>query len=168
VTLYDINNDIDFTDMIVNSSYTFTCPAYVLQNFQIICTETHPLTILLNPYPPDGSLDVETEIIFNWTGSDLDLGDSATYDIYFGTTINPLKIISNQSAKTYNPGKLENNKVYYWKIISHKIYGTTISSPIWNFTTKKSEESNFQETTIQKVAIRLNYLSQKLLNRSVN
>ena len=37
VTLYDVGNDVNLSDMLANTSYTFTCPALTLQNFKIIC-----------------------------------------------------------------------------------------------------------------------------------
>ncbi len=42
VILYDIGNSVYVSDMIVNTSYTFTCPALALQNFQIICSTNLP------------------------------------------------------------------------------------------------------------------------------
>jgi len=36
VDLYDVGNGVYVSDMIVDVSYTFTCPALALQNFQII------------------------------------------------------------------------------------------------------------------------------------
>ena len=168
LVLYDIINNINVTDMIVTSSYTFTCPALTLQNYQIICTTNQPPIIPRNPYPNDGTIDVETETNLNWTGGDPDSGDTVTYDIYFGTTSPPLKVMNNQSAATYDPGKLVNITVYYWRIIAYDNHGALASGPIWSFTTKKSKESNVEETNTRRVALNLNYPSQKLFNGSVS
>jgi hypothetical protein len=42
IILYDINNNVIVSDMMVNSSYIFTCSAITLQIFQIICTANQP------------------------------------------------------------------------------------------------------------------------------
>lgn len=154
--------------MLVNSNYSFTCPALALQNFRIICTTNQPPIIPSDPDPNDGATSVAIETNLSWSGSDPNSGDTVTYDIYFGTTSPPPKVSNNQSSTTYDPGELENKTVYYWKIIACDNHGATISGPIWSFTTKNSKESNVQETTTRKVALDSNYPSQKLTNRRVD
>ena len=91
-----------------------------------------------NPSPTNGATKVAINKKLSWTGGDPD-GDPVTYDVYFGTTSQPPKVMSNQSALTYNPGALAYDTTYYWNIVawdnhSSNASGTTFDP--WNFTTK--------------------------------
>ena len=59
-----------------------------------------------------------------------------TYDVYFGTTNPPPKVVTNQSETTYDPGTLQNNTVYYWKIVAWNYMGESSEGPVWHFTTE--------------------------------
>ena len=83
-----------------------------------------------NPDPADGATDVDITKIISWIG-----GGGATYDVYFGSTSAPMKMVSNQSATTYNPGILSYSTMYYWKIIAWDGNGNSAAGPIWHFTT---------------------------------
>jgi len=88
------------------------------------------------PNPADGAQDVSLNTVLSWTGGDPDSGDTVSYDVYFGPTNPPQKIVGNQSATTYNPGTLTYNTQYYWKIIAWDNQGAIAASPIWHFTTQ--------------------------------
>ena len=88
-----------------------------------------------NPYPANGSTDVAIDVILSWNCSDPD-DDLLTYDVYFGTSLPPSKVSSNQSATTYNPGMLEYNTTYYWKVIAFDGYNHSTPGEIWTFKTK--------------------------------
>lgn len=62
--------------------------------------------------------------------------DTITYDIYFGTTSPPSKVVSNQTETSYDPGTLEYNTTYYWQIVAWSEQGESAEGPIWNFTTE--------------------------------
>ena len=87
-----------------------------------------------NPYPAQGSTSVNINVDLSWTGGDPD-GDPVTYDVYWGTSSTPPKIASNQSATSYDPGTLELEKTYYWKIIAWDSHSAFTESPIWWFST---------------------------------
>jgi len=97
-----------------------------------------------NPFPENNSVDVDVETNLNWTGGDPDPGDTVTYDIYFGTTNPPPKIVDNQSETTYNPGIMNYSTKYYWKIIAWDNHSANTTGPIWDFTTcdKPNEPPN--------------------------
>jgi hypothetical protein len=161
--LHDAINNVNVADMNSVSSYTFTCSALELQKFQIICSTNQPPYIPSDPEPDDSSMDIDIEANLSWTGGDPDSEDTVTYDVYFGTTSSPPKVISNQSTTLYYTDKLENNTIYYWKIVAYDNHGAMTSGPIWSFTTKKSKELNVEETTIKKVALNSNFRPQKVL-----
>jgi len=164
IILYDMINNINVVDMLVNEHYSFTCPASVSYKFKIICSTNQPPIIPSSPNPNAGAIDVDTNVMLSWSGGDPDSDDTVTYDIYFGKTSTPPNIINNQFEKTCNPGKLENNTIYYWQIISHDSNGALTSGPIWSFTTKKS---NTQESIARYVTLNSVYTTQKLFTRKM-
>jgi hypothetical protein len=88
-----------------------------------------------NPTPTDSATGVSITTDLSWTGGDPDPGDTVTYDIYFGTTNPPPKIVSNQSDTSYDPGTLAHTTTYYWKIVSWDNHGANAAGPTWSFTT---------------------------------
>ena len=89
------------------------------------------------PSPANTATNVLLNATLSWTGGDLD-GDLVTYDVYFGTTSSPLKVISNQSALSYAPGPLTYNTIYYWKIVAWDNHSASTKGPLWHFTTKQA------------------------------
>ena len=87
-----------------------------------------------NPNPASGSTGVSITTDLGWTGGDPD-GDPVSYDVYFGSTSPPLKVVGNQSTTTYDPGLLTYGTIYYWKIVAWDTHGASTSSPLWNFQT---------------------------------
>ena len=91
-----------------------------------------------NPSPPDGATEVSTSVILSWIGGDPDVGDTVTYDVYFGTNSNPPLVSNDQSDTTYSPGALSNNTKYYWKVIASDNHEASTDSPVWDFTTTEA------------------------------
>ncbi|MBE3142278.1 MAG: carboxypeptidase regulatory-like domain-containing protein, partial [Thermoplasmata archaeon] len=91
------------------------------------------------PNPFNGETNVPIDYDFSWTGGDPDQGDTVTYDIYFGTTPTPPKILpGNQSNTTYNPGSLNYLTTYYWRIIAWDNHNNFSIGQIWSFTTQQA------------------------------
>jgi len=90
-----------------------------------------------DPNPENGTTGVDINADLSWTGGDPD-GDNVTYDVYFGNTSSPSKVEINQSTTTYEPGTLEFNTTYYWKIVAWDNYSESNASSIWIFTTEKT------------------------------
>jgi hypothetical protein len=87
-----------------------------------------------NPHPVNGATGVDLDADMSWTGGGSP-GLTITYDVYFGTTSTPLKVSSNQSGTTYNPGTMEYSTMYYWKIVAWDQNGNSSEGPLWHFTT---------------------------------
>ena len=87
-----------------------------------------------NPSPSNGSTGVGVNVDLSWEGGDPD-NDTVTYDVYFGTTSPPPKIVSNQTETTYDLPTLENQKTYYWQVVAWDEFGAYNSGPIWQFST---------------------------------
>jgi len=117
----------------------------VLSSTMTITISAETTTILLNdppyepsdPNPEDGAIDIGINTHLRWTGGDPDQGDKVTYDVYFGTTQTPLLVIQNLSNPTYDPGDLQFETTYYWKVISTDKQDATTEGTVWSFTTEQ-------------------------------
>ena len=103
----------------------------------IISNTNHPPDLPNNPVPEDDSSDIPIDVDIGWTCSDLDLeiGDSLTYDVYFGTSYSPDLVAEQHSVNNFDPGILEYETVYYWKIEAMDTHGAYTEGPVWKFTT---------------------------------
>ena len=98
-------------------------------------TESEPLTPpskATNPSPSNGATNQSNSTNLSWS----DGGNATSYDIYFGIDSTPDsgELKGNQTETTYNPGTLERNKTYYWRIDAKNAAGTT-RGDIWSFST---------------------------------
>jgi hypothetical protein len=100
-------------------------------SFEII---NQPPYVPSNPYPVNGSFNIDVNVTLSWTGGDPD-GDNVTYTIYFGNTSSPSKIVDNQTNTTYDLYFLEDNTTYYWRIVAWDHYNAFTKSPMWWFST---------------------------------
>jgi len=82
-----------------------------------------------NPNPANGSTDVSVNVDLNWIGGDPD-GDQVT-----GKSSLPPQVTWNQSGTVYDPGILEFETTYYWRIVAWDDSGESTEGPIWSFTT---------------------------------
>ncbi|MBN3034195.1 MAG: hypothetical protein JW861_01300, partial [Bacteroidales bacterium] len=87
-----------------------------------------------NPVPPDNFPDQPVNTSISWSCHDPG-NNLLTYDVYFGKTNPPALVSAFQADTTYNPGLLDFNTVYYWKIIAHNIIGFNAEGPVWSFST---------------------------------
>jgi len=99
----------------------------------------NPPNVPSDPTPANGSTNIFLNTTLSWTGGDPDVGDTVTYDVYFGNTSSPPLVSINQSATTYNPGALMMNTTYYWQIIARDNHGATTPGPLWSFTTLNAD-----------------------------
>jgi parallel beta-helix repeat protein len=98
------------------------------------------------PNPEDGATKVSTDMDLTWSGGDPNIGDTATYDVYFGTINPPPRVTSNQTAPMYDPGTISLNTTYYWMIVSWDTDGLSSSGPMWHFTTEVTNEPPYSPT----------------------
>ena len=93
------------------------------------------------PQPVHGAADVQMNAILGWTPAD----SAASHQLYFGTDKEAVRIASAGSpedkgsvalgAESYNPGLLEAETTYYWRVDEVDDQGDTARGPIWIFTT---------------------------------
>jgi len=86
-----------------------------------------------NPSPANDSTGISINAVLSWTCSDPN-GDSLTYDVFFGTSSSPPRVVNNQTGTTYDPN-LGNGTMYYWKIVAWDVNSGSQASPIWHFQT---------------------------------
>ena len=96
-----------------------------------------------NPNPANGAVDVDRTQIITWSPSVF----AASHEVYFGTDKDTVKNADTGSpeykgtralgAETYDPGKLELDTTYYWRI--DEVNSPNPDSPwpgiLWSFTT---------------------------------
>ncbi len=96
-----------------------------------------------SPSPANGAVDVKQTQILTWTPGVY----AASHEVYFGTdkevvrnadTGSPeYKGTSNLGSESYDPGKLQWNTIYYWRIdeINNANPDSPWIGPVWSFTT---------------------------------
>ena len=89
-----------------------------------------------SPSPGDGASSQGVNANLSWAASSDFNGDSVTYDVYFGTNSSPSLVSSDQTDTTYDPGTLNYDTHYYWKIVAEDEHGATATGPVWDFTTE--------------------------------
>ena len=103
------------------------------------------------PLPPNNAINVPVNAWLAWGY----VFGAASYDVYFGATEEPgfqtnitntnvVPIYSNISGTDayrirYNPGTIEYNTTYYWRIDTKNNVGTT-TGPLWRFSTLPTDQ----------------------------
>jgi hypothetical protein len=93
------------------------------------------------PDPPNGAVDVKQTSILSWSPGET----AASHDVYFGADADSVKNADagspeyksseNLGSESYDPGKLEWNTAYYWRIDEVEDDGTIHKGNLWSFTT---------------------------------
>jgi|GEM_PF-1721014 len=96
-----------------------------------------------NPSPAHQATGVSLDAGLSWTGGDPDPGDTVTYDIHFGTSADPPRVVENQPGTRYDPIALAHNTKYYWRIVARDNAGLTTTGPVWEFTTAAEAPPDF-------------------------
>ncbi|MCP4257865.1 MAG: LamG domain-containing protein [Planctomycetes bacterium] len=84
--------------------------------------------------PANGAVDVTQTPVLTWTP-----GLGASHEIYFGTDAGSLenKASGNLGSESYEPGQLEWNTTYYWRVneANNANADSPWTGPLWSFTT---------------------------------
>jgi len=94
-----------------------------------------------NPQPAHNAADVPLNAILTWTPAD----SAALHEFYFGTDKETVRNANSGSpeykgsqalgAESYDPGLLEANTTYYWRVDEVDGQGNVLTGPLWIFTT---------------------------------
>ena len=84
--------------------------------------------------PANGAVDVTQTPVLTWAP-----GLGASHDIYFGTDVTSLELkgSGNLGSESYEPGQLEWDTTYYWRIneANNANADSPWTGPLWSFTT---------------------------------
>jgi len=88
-----------------------------------------------NPSPTNGAIGQSINTDISWSNG----GGATSYDVYFGTDSTPDsgEFKGNQTGTSYDPGTLNYNTTYYWRIDAKNSTGTT-TGYVWHFTTAET------------------------------
>ena len=92
-----------------------------------------------NPQPVNGAEDVAMATILSWTAAD----NAASHQVYLGLDKDTVRSADTTSpeykgdkalgTESYDPGLLEANTTYYWRV--DEVYnGNPVKGPVWSFT----------------------------------
>lgn len=80
--------------------------------------------------PANGSSNATAPV--SWSA----VGGATGYDVYFGTSITPPLVSTNQAGTSYTPsGCLLPGTTYYWRVVPKNDDGDATGCPTWSFTT---------------------------------
>jgi len=93
------------------------------------------ICLIVNPFPEDGANDVSVDSDLTWSGGSYD----AEHLIYFGPSpiLTDIYFQGNLSSSTFNPGTLEKNRTYYWRVDERNETGL-VTGNTWSFTTEEN------------------------------
>jgi outer membrane protein assembly factor BamB len=124
--IYDYNNQLIFID---DTGYvTASYDSFLFEGIY------HPPSTPSIPIPENGATNISINTNLSWYCDDPD-GDNITYDIYFGTLNNPIKVSSNQTTRSFTPETMQYNTTYYWRIIAWDSQNISTYGSVWTFTT---------------------------------
>ncbi len=87
-----------------------------------------------NPNPAKGAVDITQTPVLTWSP-----GFGASHEVYFGTDAGSLelKASGNLGSESYEPGQLEWNTTYYWRVdeANSANADSPWTGPLWSFTT---------------------------------
>jgi hypothetical protein len=87
-----------------------------------------------SPNPSKGAVDVTQTPILTWSP-----GFGASHEVYFGTDAGALELKASGSlgSESYEPGQLEWNTTYYWRVdeANNANADSPWTGPLWSFTT---------------------------------
>jgi hypothetical protein len=93
------------------------------------------------PNPPSGAVDVRQTAVLSWSAGEA----AASHEVYFGTDAEAVKNADTSSpeykgskaigSESYDPGKLDWDVTYYWRVDEVEDDGTIQKGSVWSFTT---------------------------------
>ena len=132
---------ISFTHSLISDPDGFVIDAPT-QAATVECSNNPPYTPS-NPTPADTATGVSILTDLSWDGGDPDPSDTVTYDVFFGTSNPPTSLICDDTASTTcDPGPLNYDITYNWKIIATDNHGVSTPGDGWQFATE-DEPYNF-------------------------
>lgn len=91
------------------------------------------LPFAISPEPPNAAIEIALDADLGWEPG----VDAVTHNLYFGTdaALTDAIVIEGLGVNSYDPGKLEYNTTYYWRVDEVKADSTVSEGFIWSFNT---------------------------------
>lgn len=87
------------------------------------------------PVPASATPDVDVDFDLSWTCDDPNPGDVLTYDLYLGTTNPPPLVASGLTDAGYDPGTMDLDVTYFWRVVAWDDHDSSTTGPLWTFGT---------------------------------
>ena len=135
-TTYTANTTIDFAGvgvqyvrLTVNSAYGST-GRYGLSEVRFLYIPAQPR----EPQPADGTTNVDVSAALAWRAG----RDAVTHEVYLGTDPDALELAGTPDAASYDPGALNLDVTYYWKVDETSgADGLIWTGDVWSFSTQE-------------------------------
>jgi hypothetical protein len=136
-TTYTIPNTIAGTTRRIiftwrNDNSVGTQPPALIDNISLTYTPLSPPSCVSSPTAPTNG---QTSTLLNQQLSWSSVSSATGYDVFFGTSVTPPQVSTNQAGTTYNPGTLNPSTTYYWRVVPRNSGGIATSCETWSFTT---------------------------------
>ena len=82
------------------------------------------------PNPANGAVELDRDAKLSWDPG----SDAVVHDVYFGTE-SPPPFVSSQATTQFDPGRMNGDTVYYWRIDEIDSEGNKTVGAVWKFTT---------------------------------
>jgi hypothetical protein len=127
---------------LAHATYNTTTGYVAFDDFSVSGPMVVPPNRAYNPVPAAGAADVLRNVDLSWKPA----ATAVKHDLYFGTAMadvtnagrgNALGVAVGvgQDANTYDPGRLELGRTYYWRVDEVRADGVTIDrGDVWSFT----------------------------------
>jgi formylglycine-generating enzyme required for sulfatase activity len=118
--------------------YLFEYEEPVINSSEVETNQAPPLPS--SPLPENGAIDIPTSSNLSWQCVDPD-ADPLTFDIYLSTSNPPFLWQNNISEFSLSTGVLQENTMYYWKIVAKDNHNNATTGTVWQFKTMNSIEN---------------------------
>ena len=85
-----------------------------------------------DPSPAHNAMEVPVNAMLSWVGA---TSDSIVYNVYLGTNVSGLELVSQRQAETTYIPTLNSTTQYYWEVVAVNEYGICSPGAVWAFTT---------------------------------
>jgi len=96
-----------------------------------------------SPFPANGETGISVDADLTWTGGSFD----AVHKLYFSPSpiLTEANFQGDQTTSTFDPGTLERNRTYYWRVDETNETGT-VTGDTWSYTTEITTSGPSQNT----------------------
>ncbi|MFC1800215.1 right-handed parallel beta-helix repeat-containing protein [Candidatus Eisenbacteria bacterium] len=119
-----------------NSAGSTAGPVWDFETEPAACTKSP--TLPCNPSPANAAVAVAVDTDLIWECGESSCELKVTYDVYFGRGFPaPPLVCDGCSTRTYDPGMLDHDSRYFWKVVASDSAGST-TGPMWDFWTEEA------------------------------